>query len=188
MGRGWCGRGGGCQRGVGTDFAPKAAERKEEAAKISRWVDREEMIVRLITNGPGKGDKNRKVPRKRELVLLGSRRRSRHGRGSCAPGEWVCRQGVDRMLQQHGKCQPGVGAAPSPHPALGRGTTGGRRRQRHSEHPRRVGGNPWSEMKGGGEQHRALCGLSADSCHLHSRHGHAGSWRGTEPKTKCPAR
>lgn len=42
------------------------------------------------------------------------------------------RQGMDRMHQQHGKCQPGVGTAPSPHPALGR------RRQRHSEHPRRV--------------------------------------------------
>lgn len=86
------------------------------------------------------------------------------------------RQGMDRMHQQHGKCQPAVGAAPSPHPALGR------RRQRHFEHPQSVGRNPWSEMPGGGEQHGALCALCADSCHLHSGHGHAGSRRWTETK------
>lgn len=50
--------------GAGPASAPKAAERKEEAAKISRWVDREEIIVRLITNWLGKGEKNSNVPRK----------------------------------------------------------------------------------------------------------------------------
>lgn len=30
-------------------WRPGAAGRKEEAAKISRWVDREEIIARLIT-------------------------------------------------------------------------------------------------------------------------------------------
>ena len=50
--------------GVGPGSALKAAERKEEAAKISRWEDKEEIIVRLITNGLEKGEKNENVPRK----------------------------------------------------------------------------------------------------------------------------
>lgn len=119
--RGWCGRAGGCQRGAGTDSAPKTAERKEEAAKISRWVDREEMIARLIRNGLGKGDKNQKVPRKRELIPLGSRGRSRHRRGSCAPG----RVGVQPRDGQNASAAWEVPArsegSPVPHPA-GRGT------------------------------------------------------------------
>lgn len=174
--RGCCGRGGGCQRGAGTGSAPKAAGRKEEAAKISRWVDREEMIVRLITNGLGKGDKNQKVPRKRELIPLGSRRRSRHGRGSCAPGE--SRDGQNASATR--EVPAPSGGSPVPPSCVRHGDNGDRRRRRHSEHPRRVGGNPWSETPGGASS-TELCVLcvqtAATSTPGTAVQGHGGGQR-----------
>lgn len=128
--------------GAGPDSAPKAAERKEEAAKISRWVDREEIIAKADNEWAGEGGKEPKCPQEigtGPWEAEGGRGGQRHRAGipreeglggtggnwgSCAPGG-ACGRGKGRVLCLAAwETRAEVGSALAPSPRFRQGQSG----------------------------------------------------------------
>lgn len=116
----------------------------------------------------------------------------RGNRVLCSHGGWVCGQGKGRMLCPAAWEMPArSGISPNPPlPALGKGTAGGGCRQKHREHPRRVGGSPWVSPPGVKCQEEApelpvvYVQAAASSAPGMAPLGHGG---GTGTKPNCPA-
>lgn len=151
-------------------WRPRAAGRKEEAAKISRWVDGEEIIASLITQGLGKGGKGNKMSPGNRNKPPGGGGRSPGPAGGTGDAEKLgaARSSWHWVPPARGRGVLGVARGrPSPPPVV----FWDRGRLRGGENPR---GEP-----GGGD-------LRPGSCQ--PRSVITGGGTGTKPKPRdCPA-